>query len=111
MTKCQAENQETIRTSADQFIADVRKRLPQYEASEVINTDQSGIQLELHSTRTLSHKGEKVTIGSVRSIKRYYPQLYSAANNRTRWSSPLAALPLLEGAQRTHEQEYSLASF
>jgi hypothetical protein len=68
VTKRQAENQETIRTSADQFIADVRKRLPQYEASEVINTDQSGIQLELHSTRTLSHKGEKVTIGSVRSI-------------------------------------------
>ncbi|CAF1651158.1 unnamed protein product [Adineta ricciae] len=50
------------------FVADVRKRLPQYEASEVINTDQSGIQLELHSTRTLSHKREKVTVGSVRSI-------------------------------------------
>jgi hypothetical protein len=45
VTKRQAENQETIRTSADQFIADVRKRLLQYEASEVINTDQSGIQL------------------------------------------------------------------
>jgi hypothetical protein len=68
VTKRQAENQETIRTSADQFIADVRKRLLQYEASEVINTDQSRIQLELYSTRTLSHKGEKVTIGSVRSI-------------------------------------------
>ncbi|CAF1364266.1 unnamed protein product [Adineta ricciae] len=57
-----------IRTSADQFVADIRKRLPHYEASEVINTDQSGIQFELQSTRTLSHKGEKVTVGSVRSI-------------------------------------------
>ena len=45
-----------------------RTRLLQYEASEVINTDQNGIQLELHSTRTLSHKRDKVTIGSVRSI-------------------------------------------
>jgi hypothetical protein len=68
MTKRHAEGKEMITTSADQFVAGVRKRLPQYEASEVINTDQTGIQLELHSTRTLSHKGEKVTIGSVRSI-------------------------------------------
>ena len=68
MTKRHTEDTEMIRTSADQFVADARKRLPQYEASEVINTDQSGIELELHSTRTLSHKGEKVTTGSVRSI-------------------------------------------
>ena len=68
MTKRQAEDKETIRASADQFVADVRIRLPQYEASEVINTDQSGIQLELHSTRILSYKGEEVTTESVRSI-------------------------------------------
>lgn len=67
MTKHHIENQEMVRTSADQFVADVRKRLSKYEANAIINTDQSGIQLELHSTRTLSHKGEKVTIGSVRS--------------------------------------------
>jgi hypothetical protein len=67
VTKCQTENQETIRTSSDQFVADVCKRLLRYETNEVINTDQSGIQLELHSARTLSHEGEKVTIGSVRS--------------------------------------------
>lgn len=57
-----------IRTSADQFVADVRRRLPQYEEHAVLNTDQSGIQLEFHSTRTLTHEGEKVTIGSVRSV-------------------------------------------
>lgn len=68
VTKRQTENLETIKTSADQFVDDVHKRLPKYEADEVINTDQSGIQLELHSTRTLSHKGEKITTGSVRSI-------------------------------------------
>ncbi|CAF1019988.1 unnamed protein product, partial [Adineta ricciae] len=57
-----------IRTSANQFVADVRKLLPQYETSEIININQSGIQLELHSSRILSHEGEKVTVGSVRSI-------------------------------------------
>jgi hypothetical protein len=61
VTKRHVEDEETIRTSADPFVADVRRRLPQYEEHEVLNTDQSGIQLELHSTRTLSHRGEKVT--------------------------------------------------
>ncbi len=67
VTKRQTQNQDAIRISADQFVADVRKLLPKYGADEVINTDQSGIQLELHSTRTLSHKGEKITTGSVPS--------------------------------------------
>ena len=68
MTKRHVEDRGTIKTSADQFVANVRKCLPQYQDDDVINTDQSGIQLELHSTRTLSYKGEKVTFGSVRSI-------------------------------------------
>ncbi|CAF1602382.1 unnamed protein product, partial [Didymodactylos carnosus] len=59
VTKCYAEGKEKIKASADQFVADVRQPLPQYQVDEVINTDQSGLQLELHSTRTLSHKGEK----------------------------------------------------
>ncbi len=67
MTKRSTENQEIIKASADQFVANVRKYLPKYELSEVINTDQSGIELELHSARTLSYKGEKVTVASIRS--------------------------------------------
>lgn len=67
MTKRSTENQETIRVSADQFIANVREHLSKYEQNEVINTNQSGIELELHSARTLSYKGEKVTVVSVRS--------------------------------------------
>jgi hypothetical protein len=67
VTKREVENQQTINASINDFVADVRKRLPNYDANEVINTDQSGIELELHSTRTLSHKGEKVTVASVRS--------------------------------------------
>ncbi|CAF1080655.1 unnamed protein product [Adineta ricciae] len=67
VTKRATQSKETIKTSADLFIADVRKRLPNYEKSEVINTDQSGIELEIRSTRTLSYKGEKITVGAVRS--------------------------------------------
>ncbi len=33
----------------------------------MINTDQSGIQLEFYSTRTLSYKGKKTTAVTVRS--------------------------------------------
>jgi hypothetical protein len=51
VTKRQTENQETIRTSADQFMVDVRKLVPKYGADEV-----------------MSHKGKKITTGSVRSI-------------------------------------------
>lgn len=38
-----------------------------YEPNEVLNTDQSGIELEMHSTRTLSYKGERLTVVAVRS--------------------------------------------
>ncbi|CAF4557529.1 unnamed protein product, partial [Didymodactylos carnosus] len=57
--KCYAEDKEKIKASVGQFVADVRQRLPQYQVDKVINTDQSGLQLELQSTRTFSHKGEK----------------------------------------------------
>ena len=66
--KRHVEDEKAIRTSNNQFVANVRGPLPQYEERAVLNTDQSGIHLELHSTRTLSHKGEKVKIGSVRSV-------------------------------------------
>lgn len=45
----------------------VRNLLPKYDPDYVINTDQSSIELELHSTRTLSFKGEKDTTLSVHS--------------------------------------------
>ena len=62
MAKRSTENQETIRSSTDQFVANVRKYLSKYEPNEVINTDQSGIELELRSTQTLSYKGEKLLL-------------------------------------------------
>ena len=60
-------NQDEIQHSAQEFVSNVSKILPQYNSNHVINTDQAGIQLELYSTRTLSHKGEKITVSCVRS--------------------------------------------
>ena len=67
MKKRRVEAQETIRSSSINLHV-MFANVAQYEASEVINTDQSGIQPELHSTRILSHKEEKVTTGFVRSV-------------------------------------------
>ncbi len=67
VTKLETQNQETIKASADHFVADVCKRLPNYEASDAMNTDQSGIELEIRFTRTLSYKSEKIIVGAVRS--------------------------------------------
>lgn len=38
-----------------------------YAPEEILNTDQVGLELELHSSRTLSYLGEKVTMVRVRS--------------------------------------------
>ena len=69
-----------------------------------------------YSTRTTFHSNIKLQRREsdiwVRPFnQRHYSQLYSATNNLARWASSLASLPLLEGAQRTHEWQYSLASF
>ncbi|CAF4450585.1 unnamed protein product, partial [Rotaria sp. Silwood2] len=38
-----------------------------YAPEEILNTDQIGLELEMHSTRTLSHQDENVTLAGVRS--------------------------------------------
>ena len=61
-------NEEEIKKSADQFVSDVRALLPKYNEDFVLNTNQSGLEFEIHSNRTLSHQGEKTTLSAVRSI-------------------------------------------
>jgi len=68
VTKRQVDKDEDIRQSADQFVVQVQKILPKYNPDNVINTDQSGLQLELFSNRTLSFEGEHITVGKVQSI-------------------------------------------
>ena len=38
-----------------------------YALEEILNTDQVDLELELHSTRTLSHEGENDTLTRVKS--------------------------------------------
>ena len=67
VTKREVMNGE-IKKSAAQFVNDVRALLPKYNEDFLLNTDQSGLEFEIHSNRTLSHQGEKTTLSAVRSI-------------------------------------------
>ncbi len=50
------------------LFVDSSKVLPNYQSSHIFNTDQSGFNYELHSTRTLSFIGEKSVESTVRSV-------------------------------------------
>ena len=67
VTRHQIADSDAINASADSFVAKVKREMSHYTPEEILNTDQAGIELEMHSTRTLSHKGEDVTIARVRS--------------------------------------------
>jgi hypothetical protein len=43
-----------------------QEMLLNYKPNLVFNTDQSGLELEMRSNRTLSFKGEKLTLAKVR---------------------------------------------
>lgn len=61
-------NEVEIKKSAEKFVIEVKSLLPHYKEDFVLNTDQSGLQLEFPSNRTLSYQGEKTTLATVRSI-------------------------------------------
>ncbi|CAF3433201.1 unnamed protein product [Rotaria sp. Silwood2] len=61
-------NADTIDNSATHFINKIIKLLPHYRQRNVLNTDQSGLEIEMVGNRILSFKGEKATFGKVRSI-------------------------------------------
>lgn len=67
VTKRELIDQDQIQKSADQFIATVKTLLPHFNKNSVLNTDQSGLQLEFPSSRTLSYRGEKTTLATVKS--------------------------------------------
>ena len=68
VTKRQVDNEENIRQSADQFVMQLQKILPKYNLDKVFNTDQSSLQLELFSNRTLDFEAEYLTLGKIQSI-------------------------------------------
>ena len=65
VTRHHAENSEAINASADSFVADVKQEMNFYGLEKIPNTDQAGLQLELHSTITLLHEGENDTLAHV----------------------------------------------
>ncbi|CAF2902010.1 unnamed protein product [Rotaria sp. Silwood2] len=68
VTKKVVESQEEIYQSAKNFVLETNKIIEGYSPNQVLNTDQIGVELEVHGGRTLTHSGEKSTWGSVRSL-------------------------------------------
>ena len=66
VTRHQMADSDAINASADSFVAKVKREMSHYTPEEILNTDQVGIELEMHSTRTLSYKGEDVTTARLR---------------------------------------------
>ncbi|CAF2069214.1 unnamed protein product [Rotaria magnacalcarata] len=62
-----AENTNAIIESADSFVRDAKREMQNYACEVALNTDQVGLELELHFSRTLSYEGEKATMARVRS--------------------------------------------
>jgi hypothetical protein len=60
-------NMDEITASANLFVENVKINLPRFHQDHVLNTDQSGFNYLLKSSRMLSKKGEKLTIASTES--------------------------------------------
>jgi hypothetical protein len=67
-TKRDANSEDTISETVDDFLNYSNSIISNYSPNRVFNIDQSGLQSEIHSNRTLSYQGEKLTIATVRSI-------------------------------------------
>ena len=67
VTKYEMKNEEFIEKSKEDFIKHFYVHSSSFHLSEILNTDQVGIEKEVYSTRTLSFAGEKKTFGSVAS--------------------------------------------
>ena len=67
VTHHQVEDHEIIQKSKKEFLREFFALSCRYSSSQIINTDQTGIEKETYSTRTLSFSGEKKTYGAVAS--------------------------------------------
>lgn len=67
ITKREVANEDDIIKSKEKFKELFNHLSSKYEGSEIINTDQVGVEKELYSNRTLSFGGERKTYGIVKS--------------------------------------------
>ncbi|CAF1486908.1 unnamed protein product, partial [Didymodactylos carnosus] len=68
ITQREVVDADTINDSANDFVNKIKKLLPHYRGRNVLNTDQTGLEIEMVGNRTLSFKDEKATFGKVRSV-------------------------------------------
>ena len=68
VTKREGQNEQEIYKSAYDFVSNTQRIKKTYNPDYILNTDQSGLQLELYSNRTLSFQGEKTTLAAVHSV-------------------------------------------
>lgn len=68
VTKRDVVDKDIINKSADEFTCNVQKIVMNYNRNYILNTDQSGLQLEMFSDRALTYQGEKLTLSTVRSV-------------------------------------------
>lgn len=67
VTKREISNFDDIKRSEEEFLKKFHELSRNYSSKDIVNTDQVGVEKELHSTRTLSFQGEKKTFGRVLS--------------------------------------------
>ena len=67
ITKSERDHFHDIKRSEEEFLQKFHQLSEEYLPKQILNTDQVGIEKELHSTRILSIHGEKKTLGSVLS--------------------------------------------
>ena len=67
VTKHALDDTDEIEQLASQFVKQAKVEMERYSPEEIMNTDQVGLEKELHSTRTLSCQGEKLTVAAVKS--------------------------------------------
>jgi hypothetical protein len=67
VTKHALDDAEEIEQAAARFLKEAKAEMQEYRPTEIMNTDQVGLEKELHSTWTLNYQGEKLTVAAVKS--------------------------------------------
>jgi len=67
VTKHALNDADELEQLAVQFVKEAKAEMQHYSPEEIMNTDQVGLEKELHSTRTLSYQGEKLTVAAIKS--------------------------------------------
>ncbi|CAF4567861.1 unnamed protein product, partial [Didymodactylos carnosus] len=77
VTRHKIENPDEILKAENDFLDSFYKSSSRFSPSEILNTDQVGVERELYSKRTLSAEGEKKVFGTVR-FKNAMPHSYTS---------------------------------